>query len=85
MQSNIILYIEGSIGVILLFYFQKIQLICTTLDCLDTIALITGYYKVYVDNTSNTPLPVENEEKWPFTFRRDPPVNDGGYRNIRSF
>ena len=48
------------------------------------IALITGYYKVYVDNTSNTPLPVENEEKWPFAFRRDPPANDGGYQNILS-
>ncbi|KAL9973621.1 hypothetical protein ACROYT_G020099 [Oculina patagonica] len=55
---------------------KKIQLICTTLDCLDIIALITGYYKVYVDNTTNTPLPVENEEKWPFAFLRDSPDSD---------
>lgn len=57
---------------------QEIQLICSSLDCMDIIALITGYYKLYVDNTSNNPLPVENEEKWPFSFRRDPPANDGG-------
>lgn len=56
---------------------QNIQLICSYLDCVDIIALITGYYKVYVDNTSNTPLPVENGEKWPFSFRRESPANDG--------
>ena len=81
MPSNIIFHIEQSIEGFLIFYFQRVQLICTTLDCLDMVTLITGYYKVYVDNTSNTPLPIENEEKWPFAFRRDPPVNDGGYRN----
>jgi len=47
------------------------------MDCVDKIALITGYYKVYVDNTSETPLPVENDERWPFSFRRDPCANDG--------
>ncbi|KAL9973617.1 hypothetical protein ACROYT_G020095 [Oculina patagonica] len=61
---------------------KKIQLMCTTLDCLDMIALITGYYKVYVDNTTNTPLPVENEEKWPFAFLRDSPDSDGMYQNF---
>ncbi|XP_022803954.1 uncharacterized protein LOC111341263 isoform X2 [Stylophora pistillata] len=55
---------------------KKLQLICTTLVCLDMIALITGYYKVYVDNTSNTPLPVENEETWPFSFRKSSPRKD---------
>ena len=44
------------------------------------IALITGYYKVYVDNTSNTPLPVENEETWPFSFRKSSPRKDGRSR-----
>ena len=47
------------------------------MDCVDMIALITGYYKAYVDNTSESPLPVENEEKWPFSFRRDPRKGGG--------
>ena len=69
---------EKNNGGLLSRIIQEIQLICSSLDCMDIIGLITGYYKLYVDNTSNNPLPVENEEKWPFTFRRDPPANDGG-------
>ncbi|XP_067040757.1 uncharacterized protein [Acropora muricata] len=55
---------------------RAIQVICSLMDCVDKIALITGYYKVYVDNTSETPLPVENDERWPFSFRRDPRANE---------
>ncbi|XP_068703359.1 uncharacterized protein [Montipora foliosa] len=55
---------------------KTIQLICTLMDCVDMIALITGYYKAHVDNTSESPLPVENEEKWSFSFRRDPRKGD---------
>ena len=49
------------------------------------IALITGYYKVYVDNTSNTPLPVENDEKWPFAFLREPNNDDGRHHIVYIF
>ena len=64
----------------LFFNPQAIQVICSLMDCVDKIALITGYYKVYVDNTSETPLPVENDERWPFSFRRDPRANDGMWK-----